>query len=115
MKHQMRLLAQPFAAIKSGRKTIELRLFDSKRQLIRPDDEICFENPDGESVTAKVKALHVFPDFETLYRTLPLEQYGYTKQEVPAASADDMLAYYTRAQIERCGVVGIELSEVHIC
>ncbi len=115
MKHQMRLQPEPFAAIKSGKKTIELRLFDPKRQLIRPGDEICFEHPNGETITAKVKTLHVFPDFETLYRVLPLETCGYSVEEASMASADDMLAYYTKAQIDRYGVVGIELTEVRVC
>jgi len=44
MKHTMRLHNGPFQLIKSGTKTIELRLNDEKRSLIRENDTIEFEN-----------------------------------------------------------------------
>lgn len=115
MIHVMKLHNHPFQQIKSGEKTIELRLYDTKRQRIRVNDTIRFESVSGEALTAKVKALHVFADFGQLYAALPLTKCGYTKQEARTASPDDMLAYYTAAQIRNCGVVGIELTEVNPC
>lgn len=44
MKHYMTLDPAPFETINNGTKTIELRLNDEKRQLIRINDEIIFEN-----------------------------------------------------------------------
>lgn len=40
MVYQMRLRREPFEKIRSGEKTIELRLFDEKRQKLKVDDEI---------------------------------------------------------------------------
>ncbi len=110
MIHSMNLNPDPFARIKSGKKTIELRLYDEKRQLIQPGDSICFtNNKTGEQLTATVKKLHRFPNFEELYKTLPLLQCGYTEEDIGAARPSDMEAYYSPAEQARCGVVGIEL------
>ena len=109
MTHYMKLQAAPFAKIKSGEKSIELRLYDEKRQKIKAGDSICFCSPDGETLTAAVTALHIFDSFEALYAALPLEKCGYAPDEIPTASPADMLAYYTMEQISRYGVVGIAL------
>ena len=100
--------------IASGRKTIELRLWDEKRQGIAVGDTIVFfhaEESDRHMKTV-VKALHRFPTFEALYAALPLEECGYLPEEVAQASHLDMLAYYSCEEQERCGVVGIELELV---
>ncbi len=44
MIYNMNLNPEPFAMIAKGIKTIELRLYDEKRQLINIDDEIIFSN-----------------------------------------------------------------------
>ena len=46
MIHQMKLLEDPFDRIKNGIKTIEFRLFDEKRRLIKIGDKIEFERKD---------------------------------------------------------------------
>ena len=40
----MKLYESPFEKIKSGRKTIELRLYDEKRQKVEEGDTITFTN-----------------------------------------------------------------------
>ena len=72
--HQMKLNPGPFAMIKSGEKTIELRLYDEKRQQIKVGDSILFTSTaTGERIYAAVKRLHRFDSFEALYKALPLE------------------------------------------
>ena len=44
MKHEMKLHNGPFEKIKSGTKTIKLRLNDEKRQLLKIKDIIEFTN-----------------------------------------------------------------------
>ena len=44
MKHEMKLNNGPFERIKNGTKTIELRLNDEKRQLLKIKDLIEFTN-----------------------------------------------------------------------
>ena len=108
--HHMNLNPSPFGMIKSGKKTIELRLWDEKRRLIAPGDRICFTNTaTGETLTKTVAKLHRFDSFEELYRALPLLQCGYTEADVHTASPGDMAQYYSAEQQRRYGVVGIEL------
>lgn len=109
--HHMKLNPTPFGMIKSGRKTIELRLFDEKRQKIKAGDEIVFTNTDtGETLSAKVLKLHQFDSFEALYQSLPLLQCGYTPEDVEQASPADMEQYYSAEEQKQYGVVGIEIA-----
>lgn len=107
----MKLHSAPFEEIKSGNKTIELRLFDEKRQQLKAGDPIEFTNiATGETLRAVVVKLHLFPSFEELYESLPLLQCGYTAQTVAQAAPSDMEAYYSAVEQKKYGVVGIELS-----
>lgn len=107
----MNLHAAPFDMIARGIKTIELRLWDEKRQLIGVGDEICFtrSNDSARVLHCRVLALHRFPSFEALYNTLPLLKCGYTEDDIDTASPDDMQFYYTKEQQKQNGVVGIEI------
>lgn len=108
--HQMKLHASPFEKIESGQKTIELRLFDEKRQKIKIGDNIIFTNTvNGEKICATVKKLHQFVSFEDLYKTLPLLQCGYAVDDVDTAHPSDMEQYYSAEEQKKYGVVGIEL------
>ena len=108
--HWMKLHASPFEMIKSGKKTIELRLYDEKRQKIKVGDDIIFTSAvTGERMCATVKKLHLFDSFEELYKTLPLLQCGYTAEDVGTAHPSDMEQYYSPEEQQKYGVVGIEL------
>lgn len=110
MDHEMKLNPAPFAMIKSGKKTIELRLWDEKRQKIHPGDIITFTNTaTREKLRATVEKLHLFRSFEELYQALPLLQCGYTQEDIHTARPSDMEQYYSAEEQKRCGVVGIEL------
>ena len=109
--HRMNLAPEPFSMIKSGQKTIELRLFDEKRQKIKVGDSIVFtETVTGEELSVRVEKLHRFDSFETLYKVLPLLKCGYTQENVADASPSDMDKYYSAEEQKKFGVVGIEVS-----
>ena len=111
MTHQMQLQPVPFDLIKSGAKTIELRLYDEKRRKIRIGDEIVFTNTEnGKTLAVKVLNLSVFDSFKELYKTLPLLQCGYTEQDIASASPDDMDMYYPKEKQKEYGVVGITIA-----
>ena len=111
--HEMRLNPAPFRMIQSGEKTIELRLYDEKRRGLAVGDTITFtETETGERLRVTVTALYVFPSFDELYRALPLKACGYTEADVKTASPDDMLAYYSKEQQRKYGVVGIAVAVV---
>ena len=108
--HSMNLNPAPFEMIKSGKKTIELRLWDEKRSKISVGDGITFTNTDtGETLSRTVVKLHCFASFEELYQALPLLQCGYTEEDVDKARPADMAQYYSPEEQARFGVIGIEL------
>lgn len=110
MKHTMNLDPKPFEMIQSGRKTIELRLYDEKRQQISIGDEIVFINTNNKKeMQTKVLSLHIFPSFDELYATLPLLKCGYTEETLPTASPKDMGKFYSAEQQKQYGVIGIEI------
>ena len=108
-KYVMKLNDSPFRKIKSGKKTIEMRLNDEKRKLLKKDDIIIFCNRNDNNKTIKVKVvdLHKFENFEQLYNKFDKIKLGYNKNEV--ASPVDMEQYYSKEDIKKYGVVGIEI------
>lgn len=108
MKHEMRLHDGPFKAIQAGTKTIELRLYDEKRQQIQAGDEIEFTSrTTGEKQLTKVIALHIYSSFAELYRDYDKVSMGYENDE--EAKPEDMEEYYPKEEQEKYGVVGIEI------
>lgn len=111
MTHTMNLQDEPFQMIKDITKTIELRLYDEKRQKIRPGDIIEFNNDHtDEIIKAKVVALHIFEDFKELYKHFDKISIGYRPDE--EAKAEDMEEYYPQEKVKKYGVVGIELKVI---
>ena len=111
-RHSMKLDPSPFMMIKRGQKTIELRLFDEKRRLIRIGDEIVFtDKSSGETLSVTVENIHRFASFEELYNSLPLLKCGYTIDNINAADLSDMEEYYSPEEQKAYGVVGIEISK----
>lgn len=110
MLHNMKLNPSPFEMIKSGQKTIELRLYDDKRQLIKIGDEIIFTNTaTEETIHTQVLNLHRFDSFAELYKSLPLLNCGYTSEDVGSATPADMEQYYSVDEQKKYGVLGIEI------
>ena len=111
MIHYMKLHAKPFENIKSGIKTIELRLNDEKRRIISVGDTISFTSTSNadETITANVTGIHKFDNFVELYDALPLDKCGYLPHELASAAPEDMNVYYSVEQQQKYGVVGIEI------
>lgn len=113
MIHKMNLAAEPFEQIASGRKTIEMRLLDEKRQKLMIGDLIEFTNlSDNKLLLAEVVALHIFDSFADLYSNLPLLKCGYTEDTIQEAKPDDMLQYYSQDKQDQYKALGIEIKLV---
>ena len=112
--HYMNLFESPFNLIKDEIKTIELRLNDEKRRLIKVNDFIIFENINNKSKKIKTKVINIyhFKSFEDLYLNLDLLKCGYTEKDIKEASYIDMLEYYSQDKEYKYGVLGIELKLV---
>ena len=107
----MKLQPSPFAAMKSGLKTIEMRLFDEKRQNISIGDTIVFTQlMTGETLHTEVVALRRYANFEELYAHEAHTTLGYALGEVALPS--DMSQYYNTNEIERYGVLAIEIRRI---
>ena len=112
MIHSMKLKEGLFEKIANGTKTIEMRLYDEKRQKVQIGDVIEFTNmTTGEKIQAQVLALHIYPSFEDLYNKFSKVSLGYEEYEI--ALYTDMEQYYLSTEIEKYGVVGIEIKRVN--
>ena len=111
-EHRMKLHPGPFAKIKDGSKTIELRLYDEKRKRISISDTIRFVNTAdaADEVVVLVRNLFIFDSFDELYKHLPLMECGYTEEDINTASPDDMEMYYSKKKQSQYGVVGIQIA-----
>lgn len=109
MVHKMKLKLSPFEKIKNGSKTVELRLFDEKRQKVQIGDFIEFTCLDDakQKIQTRVTALHRYSSFAELYAALPKEKLGYSLTDTP--DSNHMDEYYSREDQEKYGVLGIEL------
>ena len=110
MLHYMKLQQSPFEKIKNGTKTIELRLYDEKRQKLEIGDEIEFSIIDNPEITLRTKVIGLlrYKTFEELYQDFPPEVTG-------SDSKDDwklMSKYYSREDEEQCGVLGIRIKVI---
>lgn len=108
MIHNMRLHNEPFELIKNGTKTIELRLNDEKRSIIKENDIILFENrKNAEIIKTKVIKLHKYNSFAELYKHFDKVSLGYNYNE--EVSYKDMEKYYSKEEQDKYGVLGIEI------
>lgn len=77
MQHTMGLYEIPFNSIKSGKKTVEVRLNDEKRRKISIGDSIKFTKvpESNETLTVEVLELREFLTFKEMYETIPASDF----------------------------------------
>ena len=108
MLHKMNLTPTAFEAVRSGKKTVEMRLYDEKRKRLSVGDDIEFTNSETErEIKCAVVGLTRFKDFFELYNRFNKTTLGYA--ETDTANAEDMYTYYSAEQIEAFGVLAIEI------
>ncbi len=112
MTHFMKLNKEPFYMIDSGLKTVEIRLYDRKRQIISAGDSIVFTEVGTEN-TIETEVLKVvrFGSFADLYKAYDYKTLGYNDGE--RADYTDMYAYYTKDEEALYGVVAIEIKKLY--
>ena len=105
MKHEMKLNNGPYVNIKNGTKTIELRLNDDKRQLLKIKDLIEFTNKETlEQMLVEIQNLYHYPSFDELYK--------HFDKENDVVDPKDMEKYYSKEEQEKYGVLGIEIKKI---
>lgn len=107
--YELRLHNEPFQCVKSGTKTIEMRLLDEKRKLFKVGDKLIFKNRlnENEIIETEIIALHKYNSFEELYKHFNKISLGYKENE--PAHFTDMEFYYPKEEQQKYGVVGIEI------
>ena len=106
MIHKMKLVNFSFEEIKSGRKDIEVRLNDSKRQLIKIGDIIEFNHIDtGELLSVKVINLYKYNTFKELFDKFDYVRLGLKDRD----TYEIMNKFYTKEEQEKYGALGIEI------
>ena len=111
--HIMHLTEQPFLAVASGKKDIELRLNDPKRQSVRIGDRITFVRQDdsSRSLTVHVVGLLRYANFSDLVNDFPLERMApYRRNKVQLIAACDEV--YPHAKQVEFGVLGIRITKI---
>lgn len=109
--HYMKLHNALFNLIKSGTKTIELRLNDLKRQKIKVGDLIEFTNRvTDEKMLVRVVDLIKFNSFSDLYKNFSKVSMGYREDE--EANPSDMELYYSLEEQEKYGVLAIKIEKI---
>jgi ASC-1-like (ASCH) protein len=103
----MRLHPEPFDKIEAGVKTVELRLNDEKRRIIKAGDHIEFSRrPDFvKKIKTEVVGLDVFDSFEKAYVGYSADEYG----EESENNWKIMYEYYSPEDETKYGVLGIRL------
>ncbi|MCL2338620.1 MAG: RNA-binding protein [Proteobacteria bacterium] len=107
--HNMKLYKTSFGTISSGTQTIELRLYDEKRRLIHPGDQIVFTY-ESRTIRVKVLGLSISDNFANLAKMISVHDAGW-------ANANEMVSglrknYYSNADQKKYGVVGIHIARI---
>jgi ASC-1-like (ASCH) protein/adenylate kinase family enzyme len=109
--HRMHLDDAPFEKMRSGEKTVEVRVYDEKRMRVRVGDTIVFSrrSDDAQKVSAEVVGLSTFGSFRELLSAFEKCKFGHD----PALSLEDqvraMREHYTEAEERENGVVAMHL------
>lgn len=108
MQHQMKLATEPYNNIASGKKLIESRLYDEKRQQISIGDQIIFSENDKpeNSVTTVVKGLLRYQTFKELFADHDPALFG---EESRDFLLTQIKSFYSDEDEQKYGVVGVRL------
>jgi ASC-1-like (ASCH) protein len=110
----MRLNANPFERIRLGKKTIEIRLFDEKRQEINLNDIIEFLMlPEmEEKILVEVRGLLRYKTFSDLLNDFSMSNFGYSDKYHKSEFMEQIYETYTREEEEKYGVLGIRIKVI---
>jgi len=111
MIHQMKLNKQPFSRIKSGKKTIEVRLFDEKRQKLRIGDQIEFSLIDNlsEKILVEIIGFSRFGNFKDFYSYHDYKKFGHPDGITLEQQVENARKFYSVERENKYGVLGIHI------
>lgn len=111
MNFEMKLDDSPFREMAEGRKTLEVRLSDSKREKITTGDRIIFLNPMGK-ILVEVIEKRKYKDIEELVMNEDISKAGSIYK-----SSQDWInhidSFYPREKQRENGVLAIEIRVIN--
>lgn len=112
MVHDLNLADEPFEAIRSGRKVIESRLYDAKRQKIALGDTLVFTNRNHASqrLEAEVVGLLHYSTFAELFASNDPAKFGGKDEQF---LLNQIHQFYTAEDEAKYGVLGIQIRLVN--
>lgn len=107
----MKLNKDPFDKMKSGKKIIEIRLYDDKRQQINIGDSIVFTKlPNNkETLTVEVVGLFRYPKIADLVSDFNMAYFGYPSNYDKDEFTNSIYSIYTPEQENEHGILGIKV------
>jgi ASC-1-like (ASCH) protein len=111
MNYNMKLTQNPFQRVSQGLKTLEVRLYDSKRQKLCLGDTITFfELPDlTQSITVQVIGLTRCDTFKDLFTIFGNNFFGYKQPLTVEQQVLAMRKVYSESDEKQFGVLGIHI------
>ncbi|MBP9843288.1 MAG: ASCH domain-containing protein, partial [Candidatus Pacebacteria bacterium] len=106
MQHQMKLATEPYNKIALGKKLIESRLYDEKRQQISIGDQVVFSENDKpeNTVTTVVKGILRYQTFKELFADHDPALFG---EESRDFLLTQIKSFYSDEDEQKYGVVGV--------
>ena len=116
MVFDMKLNREPFESLARGEKSVELRLFDDKRQQLNIGDYIIFTSlsETRERTAFQITALYRYATFEDLFMEINPKDCGFGVDSSAEELAKEMKRYYSEEQIQHFGVLGIRLKKASL-
>lgn len=106
----MGLNEEPFYSMKSGRKTVEVRLNDEKRRKLRIGDRITFTILPYKNKTLCVEIIELrrYRTFEEMYKDIPYSCFD-TKNESIDLMIEQTYRIYSQEQEKEWGTLAITI------
>lgn len=116
MKHIMKLYADAFEQMKSGKKTREYKINDEKRRRLSVGDTIEFFKIPGqvESITVIVKGLRQYDDWYSCYGEFFNEDLSDYYSSIEEAINDTYENWWTKEKEQKYGCLVIEIGSVKV-
>lgn len=107
----MRLGEEIFEKIKNGQKTIELRLLDEKRKVLKVGDTIDFGKRPSlhERLKVKITDLKIYQTFEEVYDNCDLKDLGYDENMSKEDFVEKMYIHYNEDEVDDYDVLAIKM------
>ena len=109
--HKLNVKEKYYNLLKSGNKTIELRLFDNKRKNIKIGDYIEFSNNSdaNDKFISQVTNLHRADNFAELCQKIDCKKAGFPDIK---ELIDVLEKFYSQEKQNEFGVIGIEIKRI---